>query len=327
MTAAVHTPHVHSPHVHTPHVHTPHVESMLNPFADLESHPATFDPSWMLPDPDALPRHLQMPDDLVSHVDAAFDQAFTGPLHTMLEDIRRKLHHLVHETVQQQVKQALTQYSDQVAGCEGAVIAARRTIHEESVGVNEKFRKIQELGYQNTRERSQLQHGLAEVEKDKEKLKRQKNTLERDRTQVRADQARLKAEEAKHNADLAEVRDERKQILQWQQLLSQTEQELAAREAHNQLYGGGKGGSAQRRAKSPAARYGTPAAADSLEEARRAVEAKAPVIEKYAQSKMGRHGVAGAQAPMPLRLIPRASSGSPQPGAPQPIEERGAWQS
>jgi len=230
-----------------------------------------------------------MPADLRSSVESSFDKAFN-------DVFRNLLLHAVQDFVEQQVSLTLTQYADQVHSCEGHVISARKTIHEECVSVNEKLRKFQDVVAQNAKESARLQQGFAQAESESKHAHAQRAALEKGKQKLKADRSQLHSEEVKLNGSLVELRDEKKQVLHWQQLLAQMEQGLVAREAQGEVSGG-----SPRRGGVPLA---VPAAADSLEQAQRMVERKAPVIEEYHQSRLApRSG-----SPMPIKMYGVGSS-------------------
>jgi len=265
----------------------------------------TMDPSMLLPQPISV--SLSMPEDLKGVVEEAFDKAFRHKL----DEMRNKLLNTVQDLVEQQLAKALTKYSRQVSGCENAVIAARRTILEESNAVNDKYRRVQDLVAQHARENSRVQEALAKIEKDRAQVKTQQHKLEQEKQSIKTDRARLHTEQGKLQSSLVEIRDERKQILHWQQLLSQTEQTLAEREAQEKVQ------TEKARSKSPMMGF-APSAVASLELAKKTVQQKSPIIEKYEQVRRGTH------APTPIKML-GGSHDTLHRSASDSIESRPAW--
>lgn len=271
----------------------------------LMEQPATLDPSSILP---PIRKFLTMPPNLRFVVESAFDEAFRGTMH----EVRLKLLSTVQEMVEQQLSQALSQYTVQVAGSESAVMSAHRTILEECVAVNAKYQKLQGLMSQHTRESLRLQDAMAKVESERAQILKHKTSLDREKQDVKTERLRLQAEEAKVSVAVAEIREERQQVLQWHQLLSTMEQSLKEREVRADMQGGGLPTVAKGQHKHqhhPAQHAGgvyqhgiVPPACASLEEARRTIQEKGPMTEKYNQSKRA------VRAPVPIGMYGMSES-------------------
>jgi len=224
-----------------------------------------------------------VPANLQTIVESAFEPAFK----LAMNEVRSKLLRTVQDVVEQQITEVFANYSKQVKAGEGAVLGARTKILDDSSSIAEKQKKLQDLIAENTRENQRLQEALTKVGKERTQIRKHKEDLDKEKRELKASENKLKAGEAKLNADLNEIRDERQQVLHHHQLLSKMEQGLAEREAKVKAKGlAKKNQSLALRPRDPnpvpvALREGSPAATESLQEAMRIVEEKAPMADKY----------------------------------------------
>lgn len=278
-----------------------------NPFlSEPQDVQGAFDPSSLLPPVKDIPRHLVLPHDLTTVVETAFDEALKGAMAQWEEELRFKLLGTLQDVVHSQLTIVLAGYSEKIAGVEGALIAARRGIHEESVHINEKHRKVHEIINENRREAERLQEGLHKMEQEKTHFEEDKQALVSRAGKIKAAEGRVRTEEGKLNASVAQIRDERKQVLHWQHLLAQTEEGLNQREARERMSGG-----------APKAAPGVhQSASESLKDAQKQLDKGGPTAERYEQAKP----VPGIrQAPMPLRMDGASQSPTVSGGYSQPL--------
>jgi hypothetical protein len=169
--------------------------------------------------PLTMPRHLRQT------VEAAFDIAFNNSIN----DIRRLLLGAVHTVVEEQVSLALASYGDQLAGCEGAVMQARRNIIEDNASINAECAKLKNLWSENSRDNARLQEGLARVVDERNQLREDRLAVDAQKKTLEYDRSRLKTEEAKLRAGLSDLRSQKQQVMQWHGLLSKMEQGMMTR--------------------------------------------------------------------------------------------------
>lgn len=265
--------------------------------------PLTLNPSALLPKP--LQCTFVKPHDLQLTVNDAFEKVWNEKFQSFMQEMRTRLSGVVHDAVEQQLSFALSQYSDQVASCERHVVAARDTIHSESVKVNGAFRRVQELIKHNTKESARLEEALQQVSQEHTKLKEERKLVAERSAKLKHEHSRLQTEEAKLQAQLGDLRGDRHQILQWQQLLAQKEQGIAARDAKQEVYASAAG-----------------SAASALQAAARSVDqAEARANSTFQSANRHRHGrdIAPALPPHPSH-VGLHKHGRPLP--PQP-----AWDS
>lgn len=181
---------------------------------------------WGTPPPRTPPpAHLALavPPDIRSSVEAALDTSFG--------EVRDVLQRFIMRTVEEQVERALERYSAQFWDETAAARLEREGVQAGTAELSRQKAALDQTRAQHASEQQRLRQGFEELQAQRSQLQDSRGELMAMRHELDVSRHRLRAEQGDLGKGWAQLKEERNQILQWHQLLTQMDRTGAAKAA------------------------------------------------------------------------------------------------